>query len=64
MVEAARRAARFNSGKPLEDNGFRIVGEGKRLDGIIPQTGRLETGAALSGLISAINQFLRQLSEE
>lgn len=64
MVEAARRAARFNRGNPLEDTGFRVVGEGKRLDGINPQTGQIETGAALSGLTAAINQFFGQLLNE
>lgn len=64
MVEAARRAARTGRGQPFEDAGIRIVGDGKRLDGINPQTGRLETGAALSGLTAAINQFFSRLPAE
>lgn len=64
MVEAARRAARAARGLPLEDTGTRIIGDGKRLDGINPETNKLETGAALSGLTKAISQFLLQTTLE
>lgn len=64
MVEAARRAARTARNSPLEDTGTRVIGDGKRLDGINPETGQLETGAALSGLTAAISQFLHQTPRE